>query len=122
MYVSPNSNSFAARIAVSKFCVKIDDVSPYWQSFAGLQLVLVIKHYMVFGQVSYFIQNTVQRHKDSFFCTARVAVGLISLVIPTMISTFMIGFLVIAAIIGLVMAPETRRKSLKEIEKERYSA
>ncbi|KIL18731.1 hypothetical protein B4129_1788 [Bacillus safensis] len=56
------------------------------------------------------------------FCTARVAVGLISLVIPTMISTFMIGFLVIAAIIGLVMAPETRRKSLKEIEKERYSA
>ncbi|TKI24181.1 MFS transporter [Bacillus pumilus] len=64
------------------------------------------------------------------FCTARVAVGLISLVIPTMISTLgfkisgsiMIAFLVIAAIIGLVMAPETRGKSLKEIEEERYSA
>lgn len=36
--------------------------------------------------------------------------------------SIMIGFLVIAAIIGLVMAPETRGKSLKEIEKERYSA
>ena len=64
------------------------------------------------------------------FATARVSVGLISLVVPLMITTLgfktsgliMIGFLLIAAIIGFIMAPETRGKSLKEIEKERYSA
>lgn len=64
------------------------------------------------------------------FCIARVAVGLISLIVPTMITVLgfkisgliMIGFLIIAAIIGFVMAPETRGKSLKQIEQERYSA
>jgi len=64
------------------------------------------------------------------FCIARIAVGLISLIVPTMITVFgfkisgliMIGFLLIAAIIGFVMAPETRGKSLKQIEQERYSA
>ncbi|PKG24822.1 MFS transporter [Niallia nealsonii] len=64
------------------------------------------------------------------FAIARVSVGLISLVVPLMISTLgfkissiiMVGFLVVAAVIGYVMAPETRGKSLKEIEKERYSA
>jgi len=64
------------------------------------------------------------------FCIARVAVGLISLIVPTMITVLgfkisgliMIGFLLVAAIIGFVMAPETRGKSLKQIEQERYSA
>jgi inositol transporter-like SP family MFS transporter len=64
------------------------------------------------------------------FCIARVAVGLISLIVPIMISflgfkisgLIMIGFLLIAAVIGFVMAPETRGKSLKQIEQERYSA
>lgn len=64
------------------------------------------------------------------FCIARVSVGIISLAIPTMITALgfkvaglvMIGFLLIAAIIGVVMAPETRGKSLEEIERERYSA
>jgi inositol transporter-like SP family MFS transporter len=64
------------------------------------------------------------------FCIARIAVGLISLIVPTMITVLgfkisgliMIGFLLIAAIIGFVMAPETRGKSLKQIEQERYSA
>jgi inositol transporter-like SP family MFS transporter len=64
------------------------------------------------------------------FCIARVAVGLISLIVPIMISLLgfkisgliMIGFLIIAAVIGFVMAPETRGKSLKQIEQERYSA
>jgi MFS transporter, SP family, inositol transporter len=64
------------------------------------------------------------------FATARISVGLISLVVPLMITTLgfktsgliMIGFLLIAAIVGFVMAPETRGKSLKEIEKERYTA
>ncbi|MBO1510665.1 MFS transporter [Metabacillus bambusae] len=64
------------------------------------------------------------------FCIARVAVGLISLIVPTMITLLgfkisgliMIGFLLIAAVIGFVMAPETRGKSLKQIEQERYSA
>ena len=64
------------------------------------------------------------------FCIARIAVGLISLIVPAMITflgfkisgVIMIGFLLIAAIIGFVMAPETRGKSLKQIEQERYSA
>ena len=33
----------------------------------------------------------------------------------------MIGFLIIHAIIGIIMAPLTQGKSLKEIEQERYS-
>lgn len=62
------------------------------------------------------------------FFVARIAVGIISLGIPAMLShfgfaksgTIMIIFLLIAAVIGIVMAPETRGKSLKQIEKERY--
>ncbi|SDD55182.1 MFS transporter, SP family, inositol transporter [Terribacillus halophilus] len=62
------------------------------------------------------------------FALARIAVGLISLVVPVMISSLgfqtagliMIGFLLIAAVVGLVMAPETRGKSLEEIQEERY--
>lgn len=62
------------------------------------------------------------------FFVARIAVGVISLGIPTMLSHFgfaksgtvMIIFLVIAAVIGIAMAPETRGKSLKQIEDERY--
>ncbi|MFP7493691.1 MFS transporter [Terribacillus saccharophilus] len=64
------------------------------------------------------------------FALARVAVGLISLVVPLMITTLgfqaagmiMIGFLLIAAIVGLIMAPETRGKSLEEIQEERYGS
>ncbi|MFP7477244.1 MFS transporter [Terribacillus saccharophilus] len=64
------------------------------------------------------------------FALARIAVGLISLVVPLMISSLgfqaagliMIGFLVIAAIVGLIMAPETRGKSLEEIQEERYGS
>ncbi|WP_143588800.1 MFS transporter, partial [Terribacillus halophilus] len=64
------------------------------------------------------------------FALARVAVGLISLVVPLMISSFgfqaagmvMIGFLLIAAVIGLIMAPETRGKSLEQIQEERYGS
>ncbi|MDQ0298115.1 inositol transporter-like SP family MFS transporter [Salibacterium salarium] len=62
------------------------------------------------------------------FCTARVLVGLISLIIPAMITTLgfqtagavMIGFLVIHMAVGLTLAPETRGKSLEEIQDERY--
>lgn len=64
------------------------------------------------------------------FALARIAVGLISLVVPFMISSLgfqaagliMIGFLVIAAVVGLIMAPETRGKSLEEIQEERYGS
>jgi MFS transporter, SP family, inositol transporter len=64
------------------------------------------------------------------FALARVAVGLISLVVPLMISSFgfqaagmvMIGFLLIAAVVGLIMAPETRGKSLEQIQEERYGS
>ncbi|WP_179636967.1 MFS transporter [Terribacillus aidingensis] len=64
------------------------------------------------------------------FALARVAVGLISLVVPLMISSFgfqaagmvMIGFLLIAAVAGLIMAPETRGKSLEQIQEERYGS
>lgn len=64
------------------------------------------------------------------FALARIAVGLISLVVPLMISSLgfqaagliMIGFLVIAAIVGLLLAPETRGKSLDQIQEERYGS
>ncbi|PAE17055.1 MFS transporter [Virgibacillus sp. 7505] len=64
------------------------------------------------------------------FALARIAVGLISLVVPLMISSLgfqaagliMIGFLVIAAVVGLIMAPETRGKSLEEIQEELYGS
>lgn len=64
------------------------------------------------------------------FALARIAVGLISLVVPLMITSLgfqsaglvMIGFLVIAAAVGLIMAPETRGKSLEEIQEDRYGS
>ncbi|EHS59710.1 MFS transporter [Paenibacillus sp. Aloe-11] len=62
------------------------------------------------------------------FSVARVAVGLISLVVPMMLSSvgfkmsglIMIGFLLVSALIGILMAPETRGKTLEEIQLERY--
>ncbi|MGZ7443281.1 MFS transporter [Paenibacillus sp. TH7-28] len=62
------------------------------------------------------------------FSTARVAVGLISLVVPSMLTSMgfaasgmvMIGFLIIAAVIGVIMAPETRGKTLEQIQEEVY--
>lgn len=62
------------------------------------------------------------------FFVARIGVGLISLVVPIMISTLgfkvagliMIAFLALHMIIGVLMAPETRGKSLAEIQSERY--
>lgn len=62
------------------------------------------------------------------FFVARVGVGLISLAVPVMISTLgfkvagavMIGFLVVHMLIGVLMAPETRGKTLEEIQEERY--
>ncbi|MFJ7951121.1 MFS transporter [Lysinibacillus sp. NPDC096418] len=62
------------------------------------------------------------------FFVARVGVGLISLVIPVMISALgfkvagavMIGFLFVHMLIGILMAPETRGKTLEEIQEERY--
>lgn len=62
------------------------------------------------------------------FFTVRIGVGLISLVVPAMITglgfktagAVMIAFLVIHMIIGLRMAPETRGKSLEAIQSERY--
>ncbi|PAF22690.1 MFS transporter [Terribacillus saccharophilus] len=64
------------------------------------------------------------------FALARIAVGLISLVVPLMITSLgfqaagmiMIGFLVMAAVVGLIMAPETRGKSLEEIQEDRYGS
>ncbi|MGA9467148.1 MAG: MFS transporter [Exiguobacterium marinum] len=62
------------------------------------------------------------------FFVARIGVGLISLVVPIMISTLgfkvagliMIAFLVLHMVIGVLLAPETRGKSLAEIQAERY--
>lgn len=62
------------------------------------------------------------------FCVVRVMVGLLSYVFPTLLATrgvpfvgwLMIGFLVIALIIGTVWAPDTQGKSLEQIEHERY--
>ncbi|PAF14439.1 MFS transporter [Shouchella clausii] len=62
------------------------------------------------------------------FCVVRTGVGLISLVVPAMISKIgfqtsgmiMIAFLVISLVIGVIMAPETRNRSLEEIQHERY--
>ncbi|MEC1261326.1 MFS transporter [Bacillus swezeyi] len=62
------------------------------------------------------------------FFLVRIGVGLISLVVPVMISQLgfktsgliMIGFLVLHVIIGVLLAPETRGKSLENIQQERY--
>lgn len=62
------------------------------------------------------------------FFAVRIGVGLISLVVPAMITgigfqaagIIMIVFLVISLIIGITMAPETRGRSLESIQDERY--
>lgn len=62
------------------------------------------------------------------FMLARVMVGLLSLVFPILLSSIgltklgliIIGLLVAALLIGTIWAPETRGKSLDEIEAERY--
>lgn len=62
------------------------------------------------------------------FCTVRVGVGLISCIIPTMISRFgfqfsgmvMITFLIISFMIGIIMIPKTRDRSLRSLEEEIY--
>ncbi|MFD6442401.1 MFS transporter [Peribacillus sp. NPDC060186] len=64
------------------------------------------------------------------FSVARIGVGLFSLVIALLITTLgfkiagliMIAFLIIHLVIGVTMSPETRGKSLEEIQKERYGA
>lgn len=62
------------------------------------------------------------------FFVVRVALGIWSFVVPTIMNQFgfqlaaacMVGFLVISAIIGVTFAPNTSGKTLEEIEKERY--
>ncbi|MFJ7364142.1 MFS transporter [Peribacillus frigoritolerans] len=64
------------------------------------------------------------------FSVARIGVGLFSLVIALLITILgfkvagliMIAFLIIHLVIGLTMSPETRGKSLEEIQQERYGA
>lgn len=63
------------------------------------------------------------------FFTARIAVGLLSYLFPTLLAnqgvpfvgTIMIVFLAASMLIGIVGAPNTAGKSLKEIERERYN-
>ena len=62
------------------------------------------------------------------FFAARVAVGLLSYVFPTLLTqqgvpfvgSLMVGFLLVALVIGWVWAPDTQGKSLRQIERERY--
>jgi len=62
------------------------------------------------------------------FFAARVAVGLLSYVFPTLLAqqgvpfvgTLMLGFLLVALVVGWVWAPDTQGKSLSQIERERY--
>lgn len=64
------------------------------------------------------------------FFTARIAVGLLSYLFPTLLAdqgvpfvgTIMIVFLAASMLIGIVGAPDTAGKSLQEIERERYGA
>jgi inositol transporter-like SP family MFS transporter len=64
------------------------------------------------------------------FFAARIAVGLLSSAFPILLTrsgigfvgTLLIGFLTVAAIIGAIWAPETRGKTLHQIEAERYGA
>ncbi|CAF1333238.1 unnamed protein product [Didymodactylos carnosus] len=66
--------------------------------------------------------------QGTMFCLVRVGVGLISLVVPVMITrigfswlaVIMIALLFIHSLIGFLLAPETRGKTLDEIEKEWY--
>jgi inositol transporter-like SP family MFS transporter len=62
------------------------------------------------------------------FFAARIAVGLLSFVFPVLLTakgigpvgTLLIGFLTLAMIIGAIWTPETRGKTLQQIEAERY--
>ncbi len=62
------------------------------------------------------------------FCIVRVTLGIWSFAVPTIMSkfgfqraaAFMVGFLVISAIVGIVFAPNTSGKTLEAIAKERY--
>ncbi|MET0997771.1 MAG: MFS transporter, partial [Marmoricola sp.] len=62
------------------------------------------------------------------FFAARVAVGLLSYVFPTLldqrgvpfVGTLMLGFLLVALAVGAIWAPDTQGKSLRDIETERY--
>jgi inositol transporter-like SP family MFS transporter len=68
------------------------------------------------------------RAQGIMFCIARTGIALWSVVMPMMITNLgfnsagmvMIFFLIIAAIIGITLAPNTQGKTLKEIEYERY--
>lgn len=62
------------------------------------------------------------------FFAARMATGLLSFFFPTMLVTvgfvplglLMIGLLLVAAVVGVLFAPDTQGKTLDEIEVERY--
>ena len=64
------------------------------------------------------------------FFAARIAVGLLSSAFPILLTnsglgfvgSLLIGFLMLAAIVGAVWTPETRGKTLQQIEAERYGA
>lgn len=64
------------------------------------------------------------------FFAVRFAIGVLSYWFPTLLATqgvapvglLMIAFLVIALVVGAVFAPDTRGKSLEQIEVERYGA
>lgn len=63
------------------------------------------------------------------FFAARTATGILSFFFPTMLITvgfvplglLMIGLLLVAAVVGVLFAPDTQGKTLEEIEIERYS-
>lgn len=62
------------------------------------------------------------------FFAARVVVGLLSYVFPTLLAqqgvpvvgTLMLGLLVVALVVGVVWTPDTRGKTLEEIQRERH--
>ena len=62
------------------------------------------------------------------FFVARILVGVLSYFFPTLLATqgvgavgmIMIGLLVAAMLIGVIWAPDTRGKTLEQIEVERY--
>jgi MFS transporter, SP family, inositol transporter len=64
------------------------------------------------------------------FFAARIAVGVLSSAFPILLTkngvgsvgTLLIGFLVLAMVIGAIWTPETRGKTLQQIEAERYGA
>ena len=64
------------------------------------------------------------------FFAARCAVGVLSYVFPTLLAergvpfvgTLMLGFLLVALLVGAIWAPDTQGKSLQQIERERAPA